>query len=39
MIAGGETEKLRGVMMELLKLMPGVGPDASAADITNIIRG
>jgi molecular chaperone DnaK len=38
-ISEGAAEKLRGVMMELLKLIPGVGPDLSVADVTNIIRG
>jgi molecular chaperone DnaK len=35
----GESEKLRGVMLELLKLIPGVGPDINMSDVTNIIRG
>ena len=38
-IAENSTENVREVMMELLKLIPGVGPDASMADVTNIIRG
>jgi molecular chaperone DnaK len=38
-IAENATENLREVMTELLKLIPGVGPDASMADVTNIIRG
>ena len=38
-IAENSTENLRDVMMELLKLIPGVGPDATMADVTNIIRG
>jgi molecular chaperone DnaK len=33
------SEKLRGVMLELLKLIPGVGPDINMSDVTNIIRG
>jgi molecular chaperone DnaK len=38
-ISEGATEKLRNVMMELLKLIPGVGPDINMSDVTNIIRG
>ncbi|MDR1581305.1 MAG: Hsp70 family protein [Synergistaceae bacterium] len=38
-VAENRAENLRDVMMELLKLIPGVGPDASIADVTNIIRG
>ena len=38
-VAENSTENLRDVMMELLKLIPGVGPDATMADVTNIIRG
>jgi molecular chaperone DnaK len=38
-ICEGAAEQLRGVMMELLKLIPGVGPDISMTDVTNIIRG
>jgi molecular chaperone DnaK len=38
-ISEGAAEKLRGVMMELLKLIPGVGPDITMTDVTNIIRG
>ncbi|MDR1509109.1 MAG: Hsp70 family protein [Synergistaceae bacterium] len=39
LIASNNAEKLREVMMELLKLIPGVGPDINMSDITNIIRG
>jgi molecular chaperone DnaK len=39
LIASGDTEKLREVMMELLKLIPGVGPGINMSDVTNIIRG
>ncbi|MDR1966515.1 MAG: Hsp70 family protein [Synergistaceae bacterium] len=39
LVSSGETEKLRDVMLELLKLIPGVGPDISMSDVTNIIRG
>ena len=38
-ISEGAAENLRGVMMELLKLIPGVGPDVNISDVTNIIRG
>jgi len=38
-ISEGAAEKLRNVMMELLKLIPGVGPDITMSDVTNIIRG
>jgi molecular chaperone DnaK len=38
-VSEGATEKLRNVMLELLKLIPGVGPDISMSDVTNIIRG
>jgi hypothetical protein len=38
-ISENRAENLREVMMELLKLIPGVGPDISMADVTNIIRG
>jgi molecular chaperone DnaK len=39
LIASDDAEKLREVMMELLKLIPGVGPDINMSDVTNIIRG
>jgi molecular chaperone DnaK len=39
LMASGDAEKLREVMMELLKLIPGVGPDINMSDVTNIIRG
>jgi molecular chaperone DnaK len=37
--ASGDAEKLREVMLELLKLIPGVGPGINMSDVTNIIRG
>ncbi|MDR1137895.1 MAG: Hsp70 family protein [Synergistaceae bacterium] len=39
LIASNDMEKLREVMMELLKLIPGVGPGINMSDVTNIIRG
>jgi molecular chaperone DnaK len=39
LLASGDAEKLREVMMELLKLIPGVGPGINMSDVTNIIRG
>ena len=39
LITSDDAEKLREVMMELLKLIPWVGPDINMSDVTNIIRG